>query len=512
MDIRLKWSSACRIDFLLFTFFKYSAVFFILVMMQKTIAWRQMFQTVHAVSPACFKHYAARKFGASSWMHKGELCSSLIFHRNHILRRDLTNVPQPFEMSLSNPMLSVIESNEEVKWRRFSQIKREMANCIELHDFDKAQTLYEEIKDKVNLHGNIDTVLMFLSICQHASQIGIVEDVIINLKEQHIGIHEQVYFSLIRCYCDGNMIDKAWEIVKSMEGLGVEPRLRTFQPVLEACERVGDIGETLKVFEYLMNVRLQPRSEQLTALLRTYTQYRELEGDKMDNHHTIKERVDDILKQASTHMIGFPTEDLERIAAGAAGATVEGVRDFGVLVENLEDIDGPVICDEHLHIDSSVIALNATYNSTGRLLDQYSPTPNNPHLPIGLKVEGIHFIPQKFVVWSEKSSKFLQPDNMKFGENDGTSDGGNSNKNHPFCAPTSSSLIMLKNKNPDVEQQLSARLVHIADKNCHCPHCFGKILKIPMSNEEKKEVREALIRTAADQSLTHITHLEVAQT
>ncbi len=491
--------------------FRLATLLMVLIKMNVTIAWRRhLGRFIPGKGVRFFPHQRLMR-NDELWM-KYYLVKSLHIERN----RDGSRVCRSDNTLLKS--VSAADESESSNWKRFSQVKREMAFCIETEDFETAKSLYEEIRDTVHQHGNIDTVLMFLSICHKASQRITVENVIRDLQHHEITISEQVYFALIRCYCDGNLIQHAWDIIRAMEQLGVEPRLRTFLPILEACERTGDINTAFKIFDYFSKVPLQPRSEQLTILLTTLANYCKKSSnndhDGEVNILTIKGKVDDILKQSTSHLIGFPTEELERIAAAFTNCTNDQLRNCGVLVENFDDIDGPIISDNGLQIDGSVVALNATYNSSSRLWDQYSPSPNHPHPPLGLKVEGLHFVPQKFVVWSEKSSKFMLKPNSKTPQDhqsiwDTKHDPSSDNSDHQFAAPKGNAAMYLRNPDEEKEMHLPARLVHISDKTCRCPHCHTVIMNIPISDSEKREVREALIRTASEQSLTHISHLEV---
>jgi len=87
---------------------------------------------------------------------------------------------------------------------------------------------------------------------------------------------EQAFLSLIRCYTADDTsavlvlpgIDRALSLVKEMDSLNLEPRLRTYQPILEAVCRTGDLQRALSLLHEMVSERgIHPNTSQMAMLL-----------------------------------------------------------------------------------------------------------------------------------------------------------------------------------------------------------------------------------------------------
>lgn len=414
---------------------------------------------------------------------------------------------------------------------RFSKIKLAMSKCINAEDFVGAKALYDEVIDNIHLGKNVNTVLMFLSMCDKAEHLPAVLSAVESMKKHNIPIIEQCYVSLIRCYADANMVDEVWKVLDLMKTQHIEARLRTLQPVLDSYSKHGDLAGALKVLHYIQDLQLEARPEQITSLLNAYAKARNKfqshsSTEDVESFKKMKKQVDEILSHASQALFGVSLDDLEQISTTMNNMTVKEVRDIGVLVESIEDIGGPIISDADLVVDGSVVALNATYDNSFTIIDPRTPTPShrNPYLPLGLKADAIHFIPQKFSVWSEKKKLFIAALKKQSEHVDDPSVGWvkTAKMLDEGQVQTVTKLAEVpeqevKDKHnlfvgvPDLnwERSLPSRLVHVSSNTCRCPHCGGDILNVQISEKEKKEVCEALLRTAEEHSANQTHHLEV---
>lgn len=73
--------------------------------------------------------------------------------------------------------------------------------------------------------------------------------------------------ALIRCYSDNNQIHEALNLIDEMIENNLEPKLRTYHPILEAVCKKTDFTQALFVIKEIKKQNIILRPEQLALLL-----------------------------------------------------------------------------------------------------------------------------------------------------------------------------------------------------------------------------------------------------
>jgi hypothetical protein len=181
--------------------------------------------------------------------------------------------------------------------------------------------------------------------------------------------------------------------------LEIEPKLRTFHPILEAiCSKRKDIHQAIELVQHMKKLGVILRSEQLPLLLECA-------------HHTkafkdlkILKEFEDIMETTSKELLGMESSEMKHLSSIFNNFSSDKVNDLGILVQSKEDIVGDIIQNDS-SINGSVIALNDSYINTQTAFTDTlcSPVTSDPTLPIvGSSVlENVVQINEKYIIVDE---------------------------------------------------------------------------------------------------------------
>eukprot|EP00597_Dinobryon_sp_UTEXLB2267_P008096 CAMPEP_0170085454 /NCGR_PEP_ID=MMETSP0019_2-20121128/20323_1 /TAXON_ID=98059 /ORGANISM="Dinobryon sp., Strain UTEXLB2267" /LENGTH=619 /DNA_ID=CAMNT_0010301903 /DNA_START=397 /DNA_END=2256 /DNA_ORIENTATION=- len=341
---------------------------------------------------------------------------------------------------------------------------------------------------KLNLYTYI------LSACNKASHLPYALEVKAALESLcfETSSLESTNLPLIRCYCDKGEIAKAMELVLTLIDRKKDLRLRTFNPILEAYAREGDLFALLDCLQFMKEkLNLIPRSDQVAMAL--------IAASKKKTFSTegkVVQTINDFLRNASYELLGLTTKNMHEIVMSMNNLTSEEVVSQGVLVDSLSDIRGPILSREQLYPDGIVTALNASY-STVVVNKDILVQSNDPSIPIGLNKDNIKFVPEKYQVLDEKTKHMPNTlDPTSFSESEDNS----IFYDYPFITANSSEPTSLFNH--------PARLVDISATSCLCPNCRQPIMPLLLTDDEKARVRGALLSIAGTWAPSQEKHLK----
>jgi pentatricopeptide repeat protein len=461
--------------------------------------------------------------------------------------------PKNFHAMRSKILLSARRAKEEpAKSGELEAVYREIVLCVKNKEVDKALKLYDDSKMQGIVFKN-SVYLAMLSLCQKAEHLSSAIKIFNDMIASEHPPSEQSYLALIRCTCDAGKIDDAMTLVKQMIEIGIETKLRTYQPILEVlCGQLQDPMTAISVLRNMTNQNLTPRSEQLTLVLETA-------GRNSSNLKNIdfKTAVDQLIANCSTEMLGLPWDDTVRITSAMNSVGTEVVVKNGILIESLETLTGgnsTVVVD--VDVKSSVLwALNVVIDEIpGDLKENFvavsSKSEANVESPIAyqheryrvLDPEGLKELADVEVSLNENeiSVPLKEPEAAHINER------GNLAETRPtmmvsaalkmllstdqaledavFEAPQSifprgseglkrQGLRMAKPVSPHrsglTHPLMAAEIVDISNESCRCPNCGNYLQTMVLSEEERHRVRVALMKIASGNSLNNCKNLQM---
>ena len=157
---------------------------------------------------------------------------------------------------------------------------------------------------------SIDNYSSLFHLFHKAEHLEYAEKLFAEMLVEHNQASEQSYLALMRCYCDKNDIDKAWMILNEVLKLPLEPRLRTFQPLLEGlCKKRSNPYAALEILHQLHSRQITPNSDQIAMFLITAYQEYALQNTTFFNE--VKAMID----RWDVNLSGFYREDALRLNA-----------------------------------------------------------------------------------------------------------------------------------------------------------------------------------------------------
>jgi pentatricopeptide repeat protein len=209
----------------------------------------QSFYQTYIASTGCFL--------TGTWSSRNRWASPLGSQR-----RSLLFASQPLADDEKGPDGRTIEAI-------LKDLNRDLVHAVKRRDYDAAMAVYRGLKGQGIISRKINTYSILLSLCEkyeHLDAALEIMDEMINAAK--IAPIEPMYVSLIRIYADGDHVDSALGILKQMGDLGMEKKLRAYQPIYESYLRQGDMHHALDLIMHAQkadNVTFE--SEQLKQFL-----------------------------------------------------------------------------------------------------------------------------------------------------------------------------------------------------------------------------------------------------
>ena len=154
-------------------------------------------------------------------------------------------------------------------------VTKELVKCLKNKDFHSAVQVFRNHRDAFRYKHNIMTLL---NVCYKHEHLETAKEIVDLLRKNHGSVGEQAYLALIRCHTAKDTptsilsehIDIATRLVAEMDKrnvLDMKPRLRTYQPILAAICRQGDLRRVLLLTREMLEKGVEPKAEQLGMIL-----------------------------------------------------------------------------------------------------------------------------------------------------------------------------------------------------------------------------------------------------
>ena len=231
---------------------------------------------------------------------------------------------------------STARSSSRVSVDEYRAFVKEFLECIKSREFEPAMSLYARMKQSgmVPKDGIINGLL---SVCHKASHLDSALEIFDDLIAHSIPLNEPAYMVLIRCYSDGGQTTKALALMEQMKESMIEPKLRTYHPILEAECLKGDIDAALALVQRMTEDNIFIRSEQLTLILESAARSHKLHDP------VYKKRIHTLLNATAQDLLGMETGEMRRIVSALCGKDLEVAVSDGILIETREDLPGPIV-------------------------------------------------------------------------------------------------------------------------------------------------------------------------
>ena len=156
---------------------------------------------------------------------------------------------------------------------------KELLSCVKQKDFTRAMTIFDTLKQNGTFpmgkqQSNIYNAV--LNVCYKKEHLSRALEILDLMKKSNTKQGEAANLCLIRCYADAGMFDEARAIINTMMANSIEPKLRAFHPILKGLCEEADLEKILEVLEFMKDVNVNLRPEQIVVMARMLTQDRQL--------------------------------------------------------------------------------------------------------------------------------------------------------------------------------------------------------------------------------------------
>ena len=264
----------------------------------------------------------------------------------------------------------------------YEEFAIEFRKVIRDREFLPAIALYERMK-LIDFRPRESVLTGLLSICQRKEHLANAIELFAAYPASGIVPNESAYMSLIRCYSDNGEINVALDLIEQMFALNLEPKLRTYQPVLEAVCLKNDFQGAIGIIKQMKTSKIIPRSEQLTLLLEVGASSGAIDID------ATRIQIDEMILTASHDLLGMETSEMRRIIGSFCKLTPQGVLDEGILVESRNDLPGEVLDITEKDNISIITSMNETFANVPTVLKDIISLPAviDNTVPIGFDTD-----------------------------------------------------------------------------------------------------------------------------
>ncbi|KAG6770026.1 hypothetical protein POTOM_025693 [Populus tomentosa] len=175
-------------------------------------------------------------------------------------------------------------------------------------------------KDKdVNMHGNHE-IQFSEDVKKYALERGF--EIFEKMCEEKVPINEATLTAVARMAMSMGNGDLAFEMVKQMDALGINPKLRSYGPALSVFCSSGDIDKAFYVEKHMLEHGVFPEEPELKALLRA-----SVEGGKGDKVYYLLHKLRRIVRRVSPSTAGIIVRWFNSKAASRVGKTKWDVKE-----------------------------------------------------------------------------------------------------------------------------------------------------------------------------------------
>jgi proteinaceous RNase P len=175
-------------------------------------------------------------------------------------------------------------------------------------------------KDKdVNIHGTHE-IQFSEDVKKYALQRGC--EIFEKMCKEKVPINEATLTAVARMAMSIGNGDLAFEMVKQMDALGINPKLRSYGPALSVFCSSGDIDKAFYVEKHMLEHGVYPEEPELKALLRV-----SVEGGKGDKVYYLLHKLRRIVRRVSPSTAGIIVRWFNSKAASRVGKTKWDVKE-----------------------------------------------------------------------------------------------------------------------------------------------------------------------------------------
>lgn len=128
----------------------------------------------------------------------------------------------------------------------------ELINYLKMKDFEGLSSIYHINKAEGMLPLKVASFKTFLSVCHDVVHLPFALELFEDMMALNLEPDEPIFLSLIRCYSSVGDVLTSLNIIKQMRDNGIEPRLRTYQPIIDALYKVSIVH--LNNYSYIIRL------------------------------------------------------------------------------------------------------------------------------------------------------------------------------------------------------------------------------------------------------------------
>lgn len=351
---------------------------------------------------------------------------------------------------------------------------------VKAKNFQETVDMYEFFKQHPQ-HNERRVVEAVLSVCHKKEHLPFALSVFNYMIDKKIIPSEPVYLVLIRCYSDAGDIDKSLALIKQMLEINLEPKVRTYHPIIEAICKENDPNRALNLLHHMRFNGIPTNPEQILLLLEaTVRTYKWTDKDYCQS-------LNELLEACSRELLGYTYSEMGPLVNLLTNDNSNGTSAsrFHVLIDDRNVARPPPWMwnvTEEIWLETTsesrtlqVKTLNASLEDAHLALvsrngDAVLQHYDSQQLLQSNMSRSSHALVEKFLKWVPETYTVVQP------------------------------LPPLETK-PDRFGGSRVKLVDVSNDSCRCPNCGDQLSLFLLSEEQRLGVRTSLMKIAAAKSL-----------
>lgn len=226
---------------------------------------------------------------------------------------------------------------------------------------------------------------MLLHACYKADHLLCALQLFNDMISHKIIPPESAFYSLIQCYSDAGDIESALGLIKQMKEIGIEPRFRSYQPILDYTCKQKDITRSVYLATHMLRCGIVLQSEQLADIISTVSK------SSLNELLNTIESIDRFIEQISQIILGLDYEDMRKVVMSFNNMSYDDVVNQGIEVESFDGLhllssNSHIISNQYLsnkeestsninvNEENTVIALNSSITSTNIHMSEITKT------------------------------------------------------------------------------------------------------------------------------------------
>jgi hypothetical protein len=358
---------------------------------------------------------------------------------------------------------------------------------VKAKDFNGVFSFYEKQKrEGIAIRSEFYNTM--LAVCDKAEHLNFVYSIINEMMYTGANISEQTYVALIRCLSDADRIEEAIDHLNRIDESNL--RVRTFQPIFEAlCLKRRDIKNAISLLNRMLNIQVNPKSQQLYMLFKLYG------NERVTKTRKIQEDMNSVVRRISHSVLGLYHAQIVDLAKHYGTSEVSPDQDDyeSILIDSFDQLEGSVILDNRTK-DYSATAFNSSITSNRDLddfgdfdIDGVLDIPNDNYAKLGIPSKfqynnnheriidhcfltedlDVESIPEKFII------KEALPDHMK--------------------KTRKARVVGILNSSNSSITSITDDSIAIS---CRCPNCGYTLKRLALNQTERDIMKNSLLHFA----------------